>query len=475
MTRIGLLISQHEITVAQALADARAADAAGLDIWVAGQLLALSRQRDKPTLEPLTLLAAIATVTQRARLGRMVYPAAYLPPFVLAKTMITLDQLLRGRLEIGLGAGWLEEEFLQALGSPMPPGAERRAALDRTIDAITTLADDADWDTGDGHRVRSGPPAVNDLTHVWPVAGQGPKILELVGRRADWANFARGISIDDFTAAAATSARRASLAAGRGADASPAFVDRHLPGRRRRRRRRSASPHAGSGTGRIRRLPRSAEGRQRLRRDTGRHCRSAPAVRSGGLRGLRPMVTRTARPVRRSGPGRRPGLVGGAAGLEIEARGETLTSRLGQWSPASRHHARETSTRTASGSVHLHDAQGPQGARRQGHPRRRDAVVPARRQDRRRRPERRRQVDRAARSWPGSTTRPTATRDCAAGYTVGMLQQEPPLDETKTVRENVEDGVAETARLCWPASKRSRPRWASPTPTSTRCWPSRAS
>ena len=215
--RVGLLISQHDVTVADALDSARAADVAGIDIWVAGQLLALSSRREKPTLEPLTMLAAIAMVTDRSRLGCLVYPAPYLPPFVLAKTLITLDHLSAGRLEIGLGAGWLEEEFL-ALGSPMPKSGARRADLNQVIDAITAMTDGQPFDAGNGHLARSEPAAVQRPCPPLWVAGQTPKMLELVGQRADWANFARGISVDEFADAAAM-IRRASVAAGRAENA----------------------------------------------------------------------------------------------------------------------------------------------------------------------------------------------------------------------------------------------------------------
>ncbi len=99
--------------------------------------------------------------------------------------------------------------------------------------------------------------------------------------------------------------------------------------------------------------------------------------------------------------------------------------------------------RTDSGSVHLHHAQGAQGARRQGDPRRRHArrSCPGRRSASSGRTA---PASRAcSRSWPGSTRPPTATRGSRRGATVGLLQQEPPLDETKTVRENVEEAVAD--------------------------------
>ena len=56
----------------------------------------------------------------------------------------------------------------------------------------------------------------------------------------------------------------------------------------------------------------------------------------------------------------------------------------------------------------------------------------------------------------------------ADGASVGLLQQEPPLDETKTVRENVEDAVADL-RDPRPLRGGLGKPWASPTPTSTRC------
>jgi ATPase subunit of ABC transporter with duplicated ATPase domains len=60
------------------------------------------------------------------------------------------------------------------------------------------------------------------------------------------------------------------------------------------------------------------------------------------------------------------------------------------------------------------------------------------------------------------------------GYTVGMLQQEPPLNEGKTVLENVEEAVGEIKGKLDRFNEIS-PRWATPTPTSTRCWPRWAS
>jgi alkanesulfonate monooxygenase SsuD/methylene tetrahydromethanopterin reductase-like flavin-dependent oxidoreductase (luciferase family) len=201
-TRVGLLLPQYGCEIATTMATARAADEAGLDIWIAGQVFPISDQPEKEAFEALTLMGALAAATERARLGFMVLAAPYYSPLFLAKAMVTLDQLSGGRIEVGLGAGWREEEFA-ALDAPFGSGSRRRAQLEQRIDAIEAIGAGRAARTEAGTEVRSGPTAVQSPLPLW-IAGRGPKILELVGRRATWANFARGISLEDFQAAAVT-------------------------------------------------------------------------------------------------------------------------------------------------------------------------------------------------------------------------------------------------------------------------------
>ena len=88
------------------------------------------------TLEQLTLVAFIAAHTQRLRLVTSVMILPHRPPVLAAKMLATLDVLSRGRLTVGVGVGWLREEF-EALGAP--DFDRRGAASDEILTIFKTL------------------------------------------------------------------------------------------------------------------------------------------------------------------------------------------------------------------------------------------------------------------------------------------------------------------------------------------------
>ena len=90
---------------------------------------------DTPIPDPLIWLAFAAAAAPSLRLGTCILIVPQRNPLVLAKELATLDQLSGGRVELGLGVGWLEEEF-DALGVPW---ARRGARNDEYIEAMRAL------------------------------------------------------------------------------------------------------------------------------------------------------------------------------------------------------------------------------------------------------------------------------------------------------------------------------------------------
>ena len=91
-----------------------------------------------PAIEPMTALAALAAMTSRVRLGTLVLCAPFRHPALLAKMALTIDRLSGGRLDLGLGAGWLEEEF-DAFGFPFGSIGDRFTALEDALAAVSAL------------------------------------------------------------------------------------------------------------------------------------------------------------------------------------------------------------------------------------------------------------------------------------------------------------------------------------------------
>lgn len=119
---------------------AEAAEALGYStIWVADHLVFPSKMEggyafnpDDPFLEPLSVLAALSLKTTRVKLGTAVLILPYRHPLATAKALATIDVLSGGRTVVGVGAGWLEQEF-DALGVSIK---ERGSRTDETIDIM---------------------------------------------------------------------------------------------------------------------------------------------------------------------------------------------------------------------------------------------------------------------------------------------------------------------------------------------------
>ena len=94
--------------------------------------------RTGPCLEGWSMLAAMAVATTRIRLGCQVSGMPYRHPSVLANMAATIDVISGGRLEVGLGAGWNQQES-DMLGITLPPMKERFDRFDEGVEMIVKL------------------------------------------------------------------------------------------------------------------------------------------------------------------------------------------------------------------------------------------------------------------------------------------------------------------------------------------------
>jgi len=126
--------------------------------------------------DALTTLAVVAGATDRVELGTSVLVLPIRHPVATAKAVATLDCFARGRLLLGVGAGWLKEEFA-ALGAP--DYARRRAAFDESVEVMRRL-----WREP---TVRfSGQVYQFDAVHSQPRPWQRDAVPLLVGGYGDW-------------------------------------------------------------------------------------------------------------------------------------------------------------------------------------------------------------------------------------------------------------------------------------------------
>lgn len=121
------------------LAVSKHAEATGWDgIWYADHFMPNATDNTGPTSECWTTLAALAASVPRVRLGSLVTGNTYRNPAVLAKMAATVDLISGGRLVLGLGAGWQENEHA-AYGIPFYTVGGRLRRLEEACQVITSL------------------------------------------------------------------------------------------------------------------------------------------------------------------------------------------------------------------------------------------------------------------------------------------------------------------------------------------------
>lgn len=191
----GLDVSQHQLTWPELAQRVRFAEEAGFtSAWVFDHFAPLYGDPQGPCLEGWTLLAALAAITERIRLGALVTGITYRHPSLLATQAVTVDHVAGGRLDLGLGAAWHDREH-HALGIDFPGPRGRVERLEEAVEVIRLLmtTDGATFD-GRHYQLRDATyrprPVQRPHPPLW-IAGSGARrMLPLVARAADvWHTF----------------------------------------------------------------------------------------------------------------------------------------------------------------------------------------------------------------------------------------------------------------------------------------------
>jgi F420-dependent oxidoreductase-like protein len=135
--RVCLMIEgQEDVTWDQWVALARACEESGIEtLFRSDHYLSVEGASGRASLDALATLTALAAITSRLRLGTLVSPATFRHPSVLAKMVVTADHVSGGRVELGMGAGWLEAEH-RAYGFPFANTRTRMDVLAEQLEIV---------------------------------------------------------------------------------------------------------------------------------------------------------------------------------------------------------------------------------------------------------------------------------------------------------------------------------------------------
>lgn len=168
-------------------------------LWVYDHFHTHPVVQHESTYEAWTLMAAVAPITRRVRLGQMCTCALYRPPALLAKVASSVDVISGGRLDVGIGAGWSKGEF-EAYGYEFPPAGQRLARLEETVQILKRMwTEDEATFTGEHHSITSAinqpKPLQKPHPPLWIAGGGERKTLRIVAEHADFANFVDGLDL----------------------------------------------------------------------------------------------------------------------------------------------------------------------------------------------------------------------------------------------------------------------------------------
>lgn len=165
-------------------------------LWLYDHFHTTPRAEIEPTFECWTTMTALAEITERVRLGQLVTCAQYRNPAYLAKIAACVDVISGGRVDVGLGAGWKQDEF-DAYGyefGTIRPRLDRMADTARILKAMWTepraSVDGRYWAVRDA--INEPKPLQRPHPPLW-IGAAGEKVaMRMVAQLADGWNYNRG-------------------------------------------------------------------------------------------------------------------------------------------------------------------------------------------------------------------------------------------------------------------------------------------
>ena len=137
--RFGIDVAQHRMEFGEIVERVKLGEALGFDgAWGFDHFVPMYGEGPGNCFEGMTTLAALASATDRIRLGLLVTGVTYRHPSVLAAQAVTIDHASGGRLELALGAAWYDDEH-HRLGIEFPTTAKRFDRLEDALEMLTRL------------------------------------------------------------------------------------------------------------------------------------------------------------------------------------------------------------------------------------------------------------------------------------------------------------------------------------------------
>ena len=194
---VGIDRSEHWPTMLEV---ARALESSGYEsAWVFDHFHTVPIATQEASYEAWTLMAALAATTDTVRLGQMCTSNSYRSPSYLAKIAADIDVISNGRLEMGIGAGWYEEEYV-GYGYEFPKPSIRIGRLEEGVEIMRRMwTEEVVAYEGTYYQLEgaiSNPKPVQGSIPMW-IAGGGEQLtLRVAAKYADYTNF--GLQLDKF-------------------------------------------------------------------------------------------------------------------------------------------------------------------------------------------------------------------------------------------------------------------------------------